>query len=179
MNDIINSIAESFKPLIARWPGSKSYGLAEFSTRNGIRVPRIGEDYVGPDDRNPVILYQRINNFTIAEALRTGTGDAANDSLIAIQVYILVYFDRKVTKLSPSEMMMYLLANLPDEVQDNDFVRILVKSTGGVMDSQAVFASEFQGVKQPLRIPDEKTMFQINYTISAQFKKGCFRSCPC
>ena len=182
MRPLIDAIASHLQGLFDKWPGSKSYGLAELIRRNEAQFPGVIKegDYTGvsPDDRSPVISYHRLQSLGTTQAARTGTGDESDDIINTYTVGLYVYMDRKITKLSNTDLLLFIQANTPDLLTAKPYSKkVIVRFTGAILNSQTVFGTEFQGVQ--MRLPAEKTMFQFNYTLTTQFRRGCFVECPC
>lgn len=181
MNNLINAIADVLNGLLTKWPGSKSYGIAETITRGTQTLPGVVKNdgeiaYVGPDDTAPVIIYHRL--IGLASSIRPGgTGDSIGDLINNFTVAMIVYMDRKATGLTMPVMLQYIQANVPDALEAKPYKKIFVRFTGAVLNSQQIFRSEF--ANSEMKLPAEKTMFQINYTLETQTDKRCFASCPC
>jgi len=91
---------------------------------------------------------------------------------------MVVWMDRTKTKMSQDQMLLYIQANTPDFLKATTLSKkVIVRFTGAILNSQTVFNTEFAGTE--FRLPAEKTMFQINYTLQVQFDKSCLKECPC
>lgn len=176
MDNLVNELAQHLQPLFDKWPGSKSYGLAELVQRGNQTLPAIGEQYVGPDDKAPVIAYHRVGAITSAAS--ANVAGRSYDIVNTYNLSLVVYMDKKRTGLSAGELFLFMQANMPDSLIVSNYTeKVIVAFTGAILNSRTVFNSEFPG--GTLEMPFEKTMFQINYTLRAQFNKNCYRECPC
>ena len=181
VNSVLNDIVESLQGLYSKWPGAKSYGIAELVRRGEGLVPGVVDDkgeikYVGPDDTRPVISYHRLTglNSTVAASYGNRLGDVVN----TYSITLVVWMDRTKTKMSQDQMLLYIQANTPDFLKATTLSKkVIVRFTGAILNSQTVFNTEFAGTE--FRLPAEKTMFQINYTLQVQFDKSCLKECPC
>lgn len=182
LRDFINKINEDFKGLI---PDMKVYGLAQsvIRTRRSeeeLLPAVIGKDgemtYVGIDDVDAVRIYHRMAGITTRLSTVKGTGDDHNAIVNTYQMVMIVYIDHKRSKLFPEELFLYLQANMPDGIKSPPYSLINVRTTSVITNSQLVFRAEYGGTE--FKLPAEKSLFQINYTIEVTHKKGCFSKCP-
>lgn len=185
VSTFIKQINEKLEPLFEKWTGSVLHGYTQSMIRkkgNEVEllpavVDKNGEGkYVGPDDTNPVSLYHKLNNLN-STVRNNGVGDSLGDILNTYQNSMVVFLDRKKTNLLPDELLLYIQANFPERLKIAPYKNITIKFTGVILNSRAVFEREFQGTA--FKLPNEKTLFEINYTIESLFSKECFNKCPC
>jgi hypothetical protein len=179
LNEFISVINEPLKTLIR---GIKVYSIAEPVARGSQVVPVVvgnnGEiTYVGPDDLQTVIIYHKVNalNSRPSTAIR-GTGNDPNATINVYSLSMIVWLDRKKTKLRPEDMILYIQANMPYEIKADNYIQTVVQIDSAVLNGQQVYGSEFQGVES--KLPANQSMLQINYRIESTFKKKCFEKCP-
>lgn len=177
----VNKINEDFKGLM---PGLKAYGLTQAidrtrGTEREILPGEVGKDgeiiYVGIDD-DPAIVYHRNSAILTTRSAKQGVGDGYSDVVNTYQMAMIVFNDATKTKLFPEELFLFLQANMPDAIKSDPYKNIVIRTTNVILNSQLVFAAEYDGAA--FKLPAEKSLFQINYTIESTFKKDCFVKCP-
>lgn len=182
LRDFIDKINTDIMGMI---PRIKVFGLAQSVIRTvGVEteflpaiVSRTGEmTYVGIDDVDAVRIYHRNSGVTTTRSTRPGTGDRFSDIINTYQMSMIVYIDHKLSKLYPEELFLFIQANMLDEIKSEPYKRILIKTTNVILNSQLVFAAEYAGAN--FKLPAEKSLFQVNYTIETTFSKECFEKCP-
>lgn len=182
LRETIKKINETFKGLL---PDLTVYGLAQSVIRTGgsedeLLPGVIGKDgeitYVGIDDVDSVRIYHRMAGITTTRSQVKGHGDDHNPIINTYQLVMIVYIDNKRSNLYPEELFLFLQANMPDEIKSPPYSKIYVRTTSVITNSQLVFRAEYGGLE--IKLPPEKSLFQINYTIETEFKKGCFKECP-
>lgn len=179
-------IEEVNKPLEKIISGIKVYGLAESIARKTGTVTEVfpgvidndGEiKYVGIDDLNSVIIYHKANALGVRNSTQNrGFGDDLNALINAYSLSMIVYMDRKKTKLSADQLFLYIQSNIPSEIKMSPYKQILIQISTVILNSQAVFDSEYKGSENPL--PANHSLMQINYTIESTLQKRCFEKCP-
>lgn len=185
VSKFIDAINEHVKTLLDTWPGAKLHGLCQSVVRRSgseyellpAEVTKNGEMiYVGIDDTAPIIIYHKCENITFA-AVKGGYGDSPGDNINNYQNSMIVYMDRSITKLLPEELLLYVQANFPTNLKASPYISNHIKFTGVVLNTRAVFEKEYKGSE--FKLPAEKSLFQINYSIESRFRKDCFEKCPC
>ena len=165
--------------------GSKVFGLAQLVIRTSGTVQEIlpgivdlkGDiQYAGLDDVSSMRIYHRNTGITTAIATGKGFGDAGNDLINTYQMSMVVFSDQQKVKKFPDELFLYLQANIPEFIKLEPYKTIAIKIGSVILDSKTVFDKEYAGTD--FKLPAEKNLFQINYTIESTFKKGCFQKCP-
>lgn len=162
---------------------AKVYGLAQtvIRTRAGDEyefLPGIVSDngevkYVGLDDTESIIIYHKCKGITC------NTKPGRGDSYDVLNVYdnaMIVYSDRQKTKLRPDELVLLIQANLPSTITLAPYMLIAVKFLNVVLNDQVVFLQEYK--ETDFRLPANKNLIQINYSIETTFQKRCFKECP-
>lgn len=183
LRDTINEINKKFSGLI---DGITTFGLTQLVRRTSgsieERLPcEIGLDgeckYVGIDDLDKVRIYHRNISITTARtATNSGYGDKLSRIVNTYQMSMVVYMDHKRTKLFPEELFLFLQANFPDALKSEPYDLIIVRIANVILNSQQIFQAEYPGTD--FKLPPEKSLFQINYTIETTHKKECFAKCP-
>lgn len=179
-------IQEINKPLEKLLSGIKVFGIAEAISRTRGETVEVFPGVVGndgeikevtPDDVESVLIYHKAN--ALATALSTlvrGVGDQPNAFVNAYAMSMIVYVDRKKTKLRPDELFLYIQANLPFQIKQEPYNIILTRINTVILNSQQVYDSEYKGVQN--RLPANQSLMQINYTIESTFHQNCFEKCP-
>lgn len=130
--------------------------------------------YAGFDSTLPISLYHKINEVTIS-AGRNGLGDDPGDLINTYSCSIIIYLNRKKTKLTPLELAFKLENQFPTGIDLKPYKNIAIRFLKVILNSVQVFNIEYQGVKYNLGT--DSNLFAINYQIESTFKKGCFITC--
>lgn len=178
LNSFISAINEKLSSLI---PGIKVYGITQSVQRGSETIPAtVNKDgecrYVGLDDTYPAIIYHKNTAITTVRSARQGRGDEYSDLINTYSLSMIVYLDHKRSCLLPDEMFLFLQANFPDAIKEDPFSLIRVNITSVILNSAQVLKTEYEGIE--LKIPPEKSLFQVNYNIETTFRKKCFEKCP-
>lgn len=183
LRSLIDELNKSFTGII---PGLKTYGLAQsivrtVGTEQELLPGVAGKDgeikYVGIDDTAPIIIYHRNSGITTTRVTnRQGYGDGLSNLVNTYQMAMIVFIDHKKTKLYPEELFLFLQSNIPDAVKSEPYKNISIRTTNVILNSQLIFSAEYAGTA--FKLPVEKSLFQINYTIESTFDKNCFAKCP-
>lgn len=182
LRSFIDKINETLTEVVK---GIKVFGLAQSIIRTvgteqellpGV-VERDGNiTYVGIDDNDPVRIYHRNSGIVTTKATAKGFGDEQSSIINTYQMVMIVYIDHKISKLFPEELFLFIQANIPDQLKSEPYKTIIIKTGNVILNSQLVFAGEYAGTA--FKLPADKSLFQINYTIETMFSKGCFKKCP-
>lgn len=185
VTSFIQEINKHLTPSFKKWTGTKLYGYTQLMLKKRgneydllpAEVDKKGEGtYVGPDDTSPISLYHKLNNLN-SSVRSNGTGDSLGDQVNLYQNSMVVFVDRTKTGLLPDELLLHIQANFPEKLRIQPYKNITIKFTGVLLNSRAVFERDFQG--STFKLPNEKTLFEINYTIESMFDKNCFNNCFC
>lgn len=131
---------------------------------------------VGVDDRYALVLYHKITGIS---TLRTQTNQGYGDSVLVTNTYslsIIGYLDTRKTKMTADEAFLYVQENIPFQLKGEPYRQILLRVTNVILNVEQIFNAEYKGID--FKLPVEKTLFQINYTIESTHNKGCFEKCP-
>lgn len=181
----ISAINEQISPLLAAFTGARLNRLAQSIVRGrGANIELLpalvdmdGEGtYIGMDDTSPITIYHKANSITMTEKPNSGYG---NSKALKINTYansMIVFLDRKATKMMPDELILLLQANLADEIKLKPYQTIQFRFQNIILNSQQVFASEYQNTEY--KIPPQFSLLAINYQIESTFDKSCFATCP-
>jgi len=183
LRSVIEKLNENLTGLV---DGIKTFGLAQSVIRTvgsdeemfpGV-IGKDGEiEYVGIDFDDKVRLYHRNAGITTSRSTQQAFGDSFSDVVNTYQMAMIVAIDHKRSNLYPEDLFLLIQANIPDRVDGiSDYKSVYLNTTNVIMNSQLVFAAEYAGVD--IKLPAEKSLFQINYTIQSTFKKDCFKKCP-
>lgn len=181
----INKINEQIKPLFDKFTGSRIYGLAQgiISSKSDkpVLVPAIvdknGEGtFAGIDDVSPFILYHKANLINASIQPNSGVGDSIGNLVYNYSNSMIIFLDRKKTKLLPDELVLFIQANLPETLKVDNYKSVNLRIQNIILNTQTVFASEYQNTMYSIK--PEQNLFAINYTIESIFDKKCFAKCP-
>lgn len=165
--------------------GAKFYGISRSISRGTQTLPgfvnKSGEiEYVGLDDKFPVIGYHKLTGITTDRLLpnsKTSYGDDYSDTRNSYGLSLFIYLDQKMTGIAPEDYFLIIQSALPDSVGlFTNYKTVLMRFNNVILNTEQIFAAEYKGTE--FKIPAEKHLFQLNYTIESTFKKGCFDKCP-
>ncbi len=164
-----NIISQINDALTGVFKGSTLYGVATLVEREGRGQPVVDEQAVGYDDSYALQLYHRLQGVNISN--QPGYGDTMN-TVNTFAVSMFVFNNENNTRIKTDEIAM-IIQSLMGAININS-VRIL--PTAIILNSQAVFATEYKGV--PYALNEYQSLMQINYTVELTFKGRCFDLCP-
>lgn len=181
----IENLNKELVKSFANIPGAVIYGLTELvpgKNKDGSTyvlpgsIDKTGEvKYVGFDDKNPLIIYHRLQ--TAGQIERTGSsyGDDRTDQITTYSNALYVYADRKMVCADQSGLLELIQASLPDSLVIQGYKTIIVRVLSVNFNTQAILRSEYQGTDAKLRL--ERVLIQINYQIETTFRKKCVARC--
>jgi len=174
IRDIVLELNSSLTWLPA---GSEANGIAELLLRDDATIPVINEKYVGIDDVYPVRIYHRLNSMSSAIKAKTGYGRESGDHVNTYQLSMVVFIDRRKSRMYPDEFLLVLQANFPERLLLEPYSSIVTNFGSAVFDSQLVYRQEYVA-SETYRLKEDQFFFKINYSIETTFSKGCFKKCP-
>lgn len=181
----IDAINRQLAVLGTAFTGARVYGLAQSvvrSTGDGDQIlPAVvdlsGEEkYVGLDDAGSVTIYHKANTIAVSEKSNSGYGDRRAFKTYLYGNTMIVFLDRQATKLLPEDFILFLEANLEDNLKMENYRSVIIRIQNIILNSAQVFDSEYKNV--PNRINPRYSLFAINYQIESVFDKSCFATCP-
>lgn len=181
----ISTINDQLRPITEKFTGSRVFGLAQSmirETSGGLElipalVDKEGEGkYIGIDDTAPITIYHKSNSITVTDKPNSGVGDSRAHKVDTYSNSMIVFMDRKATCLLPDEFLLFIQANLPDEIKIQNYKSVNIRLQNIILNSQQVLASEYQNTEY--KIPPRFSLFAINYQIESVFDKSCFATCP-
>lgn len=139
--------------------------------------------YIGIDDTYPLVVYHRLtggSRYTDLEA--DSYGDAVDRIEMVSDMVMVVFGKRKPLRLNAEDLETMCILGAPSSIPRSvltgtkiDKMSVQFSSTN--MDALAVFGEEYQGVD--FRVSPEDFLFNISYSITAQYRKDCVRPCDC
>lgn len=136
---------------------------------------------VVPDDNYNLITYHRIiGNAYSFERIDRQFGDGLDvQKSVSDVIMVVIGFNNKLL-ITQEQLEALFIGGFPDVfekafVQDLKFNSISIQPVSSNLDSVAVFNQEYRGDKYYIR--QEMSLFQIRYSITATYKKGCFTIC--
>lgn len=166
INTIVQEINEQLKGLGGVWNG-----MAVTLERDGKRLPVIKEKHIGVDDKHKLVAWHKLGNVA-TRRINNGYGAGLGDQVNSFSNSMVVFINNK---LNPDEVFTVIQARLSDTLAVEPFRRVTLSVTGGNLDSEQVFQQEYTG--GTYRLKPEQYLIRINYTVEAQFTKGCFSQC--
>jgi hypothetical protein len=179
LNEFVHIINEELKGLV---PGMQVFGIAETVMRGSEPVPAIvnitGDyQYVGIDDIKSLIIYHRVGSVSIKRGTVRGFGDEPNNYVNTYQMGMIVYMDMKRTALTPDALLLYIQARMPGMFKVDPYpTDVIITLNNVILNGRTVWAAEYGDLS--FKLPAERTLMQINYTIESQVRVACFEKCP-
>lgn len=156
---------------------NKEIGANKFKTFPVMEVDGGKYEYVGPDDKYPIIIYHKSKNATytkLKEADNSSFGDD-EDLKQTIQMQMVLFGIRpRLGNITAEDLESTIIANFPNSFVVNN-KETITTPVSSVLDKKTVFDNEFKNVDLFLR--EDHIFISINYTIESQFQKGCFNIC--
>lgn len=182
---IIDQVNQNFKNAFASIPGAMIYGLSELIQRKDkdgklsvlpYVINHKGEGtYVGYDDKNPLIIYHRLNTANQIERVGSSYGDDRTDQITTYNNYLYVYADRRVVCSDQSRLLELVETNLPDYMPVSGYKNVILRVTNVNFNTQTILKGEYQG--QIITMKPERVLVQIYYQIETTFRKKCMERC--
>lgn len=148
-------------------PGGKLYGIASTTEREGKSLPISKEKTVSFDDSYGWQLYHKVNDIKITYS--GGYGDKKNiGNLFSCSMFL--FNNEKRTGLATHEIALILQSVL------QTYTSYTVQPTLVILNSRAVFDSEYRGQTYPLN--EYQSLMQVNYTVDIRYKSDCLNFCP-
>lgn len=176
IHDIIKVINDQLCQAIN---GATVYGIATAARRGDQLLPSIDGKYVGLTDvAGSIQVYHKLLNITSQIVPGNGYGDSTGDQSNVYGLSMIVYHNRKLTKMKDDQLVLIMQANTPRKVRSEFFKSIGVTYATANLDGPKIYAQEYgSGEKYPLG-PDQN-LIQINYSVRAIYKEGCFQEVLC
>lgn len=156
--------------------GRDMYGIATPAVRVDQMLPAIGEVYIGIDDSYPIRVYHKLNGMTSLIRPGSGFGDSTGDQVNVYQMSMIVFNNQRLTKIKPDQLVLLMQVNTPRAVKSDYFKTIRITYNNVILNNAQVWAQEYGATTYRLGLM--QNLFQINYTVEATFKEGCFAKCP-
>ena len=181
----ISAINDRLSQVASKYTGSRVFGLAQSISRpvsEGLQtmpaiVSQDGEEkYVGLDDSAPLTIYHRANSISVSDKTNSGYGDARSFKVYLYSNVMIVFMDRAITRMLPDEFILFMEANIQDQLLIENYRSVIVRIQNIILNSAQVFNSEYQNVS--FRMSPRFSLFAINYQIESVFDKNCFATCP-
>ncbi|MBA4168750.1 MAG: hypothetical protein H0X41_14590 [Chitinophagaceae bacterium] len=177
VNDIVLTINRNLD-----LPGSKLYGVAVSALRENEKFPVVmdangnGTD-CGINDKYEIIGYHKINQMASRVDGKNGYGDSPGAVVNSYTMQLIVWQNRKKTKLYSDELLTLIQSAFPDQVTKGikPFQSVRLQFNSAILNDMQVYNQEYQYDKP--RLLPEHNLFLINYTLETAFEKGCFNTC--
>lgn len=176
IHDIINVINAQLCEAIR---GAAVYGIATAAKRNEQLVPHVDGKYVGVNDaKGSIQVYHKLLGITSQILPGNGYGDSTGDQANTYTLSMIVFHNRKLTKIKDDQLVLIMQANTPRKVRSEFFKAINVTYATANLDGPKIYAQEYgSGEKYPLG--PEQNLIQINYSVRAVYKEGCYKEILC
>lgn len=170
IHDIVCFINNQIAGLL---PGLKAYGIAKLTKREKETLPAEGEVYIGIDDTYKAQIYHKINGLNIARQT-SGFGD--NVKKIYTYQMAMILFLNKVN-FNAEDIVAIFDANIPQQIKTDYTQRVNINFLSAVLNDEQIYSQEYKN-SDTYRLGVGQRLIQINYTLEALYKPGCFDICP-
>lgn len=176
VHDIVDKLNESLELP----SGSDIYGIGQTAVRGKDRLPGVvnrknGEIiYVGIDDKKPIRLYHKIDRILVRTDPKKGFGNSLGPITNIYSISLIVFNNRKRTKMFADELSSLIQSQFPDSVSLEPYQSINIFFNSVILNDLQVWQQEYS---EDYRLPPEHNLFRIDYTVEATFLKGCFITC--
>lgn len=154
-------------------PDLKAYGIAKLTKRGTETLPAEGELYIGIDDINKSQVYHKINGITIARQ-PNGFGDAVK-KLYTYQMSMILFLNK--VKFAAEDIIAIMDTNIPQQIKTDYMQRVTINFLSAILNDEQVYTQEYKN-SNTYRLGPDQRLIQVNYTLEALYKPGCFDVCP-
>lgn len=154
-------------------PGIKTYGIAKLTKRGTETMPAEGETYIGIDDVYKTQVYHKINGLTISRQT-TGFGDSVK-KLYTYQMSMILFLNR--VKFEAEDIVPLFDANIPQQIKTDYTQRVTINFLSAILNDEQVYTQEYKN-SSTYRLGPDQRLIQVNYSLEALYKPGCFDVCP-
>lgn len=171
----IHDIVKQINQAICSRFDAKTYGIATMSTKGENILPSDDEKYIGLDDIYKIQIYHKLNSMN--NQLRTGSGygDSRGDQVNTFNMSMIVFHNERLTKFKTDQLVLVLQANTPRDVVSEYFKTIRLTYNNVVLNDAVVWQQEYG--QSAYKLKPHQRLIQINYTVEATYKEGCFAKC--
>lgn len=170
IRDIVGFINSQVAELL---PGIKTYGVAKLTKRDKETLPAEGETYIGIDDTYKAQVYHKINGLTIARQA-AGFGDQVK-KLYTYQMSMILFLNRIQTE--PEDIVAMIDNRTTQQIKTDYTQRVTINFLSAILNDEQVYSQEYKN-SDTYRLGVGQRLLQINYTLEALYKPGCFDVCP-
>lgn len=188
INDVTLSINENLKDVFSKYPGIVFHGIAETVLKKQgtveMYMPALFLDsgdyqYVGIDNTFTMIGYHKLNRLSTSFQLNSVKSYGRKEGIYTnnYSLSLFLYYDRKKIKLFPDEVYLKIISALQNGMKIKGFNSVIARINEVILNSQQVFQKEYKGVD--FKLPVEKSILEIGYTVEGTFDKDCLDNCRC
>lgn len=170
IRDIVGFINSQVAELL---PGIKTCGVAKLTKRDKETLPAEGETYIGIDDTYKAQVYHKVNGLTISRQAN-GFGDKVK-KLYTYQMSMILFLNRANTE--PEDIVAMIDTNIPQQIKTDYTQRVTINFLSAILNDEQVYSQEYKN-SDTYRLGVGQRLLQINYTLEALYKPGCFDVCP-
>lgn len=167
------------------------YGIAETLPRNydGEQdgIPAIvdlngGIQFSGFDDRYSIVIYHKVLSTSIVDA-PIGFGDGNNAAREEAQMRMIVFADRMMTKLQPTQLSFLLLAGLNQQLQASQITSlpglygVNIEPGDTNYNSVTIYTDEYKLPANTYPVQPHQCYIALDYTITTDFDVTCISDC--
>lgn len=154
---------------------AKTYGITIDQVRGNDILPTENEQYIGLDDIYKIQVYHKLNSMTNQLRQRSGYGDSRGDQVNVFNMSMIVFHNEKRTGFKTDQLVLVLQANSPRQVPSEYFKSVYITYQNVVLNDAVVWRQEYG--QSPYKLKSGQRLIQINYTVEATYKDGCFAKC--
>ena len=139
-------------------------------------------EFVGVDDRFSVQLYHRVIDVSQVESpLSYGNGNTNGRE--EANMVVVVFADRKRTKLTPYELGFIIRSSLNQQFTGSTIASfaglsgVTVEATADNYNSLEVWQNEYGLPAETYPVKLHQMLFSIEYTITTDYNNACITSC--
>jgi hypothetical protein len=189
--DIINSGLKDSKLSDDKRFIKKLCGLSELLIENsqyGITIPSLidingGITFSGFDDMYSIIIYHRCLSTQIVQA-PIAFGDGWNVSREEALMRMIVYADRNITRLNPTQLSFLINSGVTQQltqsqIQNYDgLLGVNIESISTNYDGMSIYTNEYRMPSITYPISPNKIYLALDYKITTDYDLTCISDCP-
>ncbi len=167
------------------------YGVAETLPRNyndeQDGIPAVvdlngGIQFSGFDDRYSIVIYHKVLSTSIVDA-PIAFGDGNNAAREEAQMRMIVFADRMVTKLQPTQLSFLLLSAINQQLQPsqittfNGLFGVNIEPGDTNYNGVTIYGDEYRLPASTYPVQPHQIYIALDYTITTDFDTTCISDC--
>lgn len=172
IHDIVKAMNQVIKD---RVKDSMTYGVATMAVKDTTIVPSEDGKYIGINDVYALQVYHKLNGLVNTLRPGSGYGDSKGDQVNTFQMSMIVFHNEQKTKIKTDQLVLLLQSVTPRQVPSEYFKSVRITYNNVVLNDVGVWRQEYGQTEYKLKL--DQRLIQINYTVEATYKDGCFANC--